>query len=240
MSVSVRNRSKRMMAFAALLVVGSQASTADTRPDDYVGRAKQLIRMLYPGLQFNLRPVIIDQTRWGEGDFMNTFSIEFHDLEPKDSASPGACWCSHPMLHATFVFNWQTEEKELVTMTAGGPAADGRMHEFAKEVNKHPEWSEAQLVAALKGAGAKFAPDHKAEFLRALPIEQLKPFVGGDLEVVSADFYVVEPGAGGKAPEASLTWTVQTKWHGPGSREAKCILQFEPFDGRLISIFRVP
>ena len=95
---------------------------------------------------------------------MNNFRIAFHDLEPKFNTSPPDCWCSAPVLSGYFVFDWQSENKELITMGAWGPAADSRRRKFAERVDKHPEWSDAQITAFLKDAGARFAPEHRAEF----------------------------------------------------------------------------
>jgi hypothetical protein len=49
---------------------------------------------------------------------------------------------------------------------------------FAKEVDAHPEWTDAQVVKALKIAGAKFGPDDHAAFLAALPLIALEPLTG--------------------------------------------------------------
>jgi hypothetical protein len=185
-----------------------------------------------------LKPVIIDGNRWREGDRMNFFSIEFLDLGPKDGTGSVPCWCSDPALHVTFIFDWQTENKELMLMSAGGPVADGRRDKFAEEMNRHPEWSDAQVIAALNDAGAKFGPDHKAEFLRTLPFEELKPFVGGEIEVLSAGFHFWESDLEGKTSRAYLSWIVRAKWHGSDGREAGCSLAFEPFDGTLQSYGR--
>lgn len=238
MLLSARSSNISALALAALIVFCARAQTIGTRPDDYVARAKQLIRTVYPGLNGDLKPVITDETRWGDGDLMNFFVIEFFDLAPKDSAGPPACWCLDPALIVAFIFDWRTENKELIIMSAGGRVAEGRADKFVDEMKRHPEWSDAEVIAALNAAGAKFGPDHKAEFLRALRLEELKPFIGGELQVLSAEPYLWDPEMEGKRSRGDLSWVVQAKWHGPDGWEAGATLAFEPFEGVLQSYRR--
>jgi hypothetical protein len=135
-----------------------------------------------------------------------------------------------------FVFDWQSENKELIIMSAAGPAAEGRGDRFATVVKKHPEWSETQ-IKALDTEGAKFGPSHRAEFLQALPLQALRRFVG-ELEVVSADFHVDSSDIHGTGSRIDVSWIVKATWHGPDGRDAGCTLAFEPFDGRLTMIRR--
>lgn len=236
---SMRNPTRSALVLAALLALCARVSTAATRPDDYVARAKQITRMLYPGLDRWLRPVIVAESGLGgpdsvNPDIMNAFFLELHDLEPGLGKAPRACWCSDPVLSARFLFDWQTEKKELLDLLAFGPGVFGRRDEFAEEVARHPEWSDAEVVKAMNEAGAKFGPEHKAELLRALPLEGLAPFMGGQIEVVSAEFMVQHLGS----RNPNLIWWVRANWHGSGGREADCTLMLEPFEGKLQGVSR--
>jgi len=215
----------------------AQSPAAGTRADDYVARAKQFFRSLYPDLDDGLTAVITDGNRLRDGDIMSIFSIAFHDLQPKFREAPPACWCSAPMLQAQMIFDWQSEAKDLTLMFAGGPLVDARRDKFSAEVNKHPEWSEARILTALRDAGAKYGPDHKAEFLRALPLDALKPFVG-QLELVSADFALPKHDSDGTGSETGAYWFVRTTWRGSDGLEDTCHLTFEAFDGKLTGIKR--
>ena len=235
----MRNPSRSSLILAASLALCARVSTAATRPDDYVARAKQLIRMLYPDLDRRLRPVIVAESGLGgpdsvEPDVMNSFFLELHDIEPRLGKAPRACWCSDPVLSAQFSFDRRTEKKELLDVLAFGPGVFGRGDKFAEEAAGHPEWSDEDIVKAMNKAGAKFGPEHKAELLRALPLEGLAPFMGGEIEVVSAEFRVQMLGAG----NAALIWLVRANWHGSGGREADCTLMIEPFDGKLQEVSR--
>jgi hypothetical protein len=220
----------------------AQALPNDMRADDYFGRAKQLLRRLYPGLDRNLRAVLIDENRLNESGSpdvgrMNHLTIELHDLEIKPGTDSSTCWCLAPTLGARLVFDWQTENKELVIMAAGGPFIHGRSDAFAEEMNKHPDWSDAQVISAMNRAHAKFAPGHEAEFLRALPVDDLRPFVG-ELEVTSVKFYLRDRDEKGKRSNVNPNWIVRAKWHGRDRQEKECTLIFEPFEGRLESFLR--
>ena len=231
---------RSILALAVSFAFCAQGADISTRPDEYVARAKQFFRRFYPGLDSGLRAVTIDGNRLSNGaasDRTNSFTIELYDLDPKPGTDAAACWCSASVLSATFIFDWQTENKGLIIMSAGGSVVNGRTDRFAKEMNSHPKWSDTQVTAALNDAGAKFGPHHKAEFLRALPIEELKPWVG-ELEVVSADFSLRDFDEERRPSEVDPYWIVQAKWHGPDGREKGCTLIFEPFDGKLKSIRR--
>jgi len=239
MLTSRRSRSKNALTLVALSAFCAQASGAGRKPDDYVGRARQLIRTLYPGLDGRLQPVIIGlplrEPDSIDPDAMNFFDMELYGPETKPAQAPAACWCAPPVLRAHFTFDWQTESKELIDLSVHGLAVHGRNDKFGEEVEKHPEWSDARVAAALKEAGARYGPDHRAEFLRALPLEKLRPFMGGEIEVASAEFNT-RAGSAGDGPY----WFVRARWHSPDGRVADCTLVFEPFEGNLQSISRMP
>jgi hypothetical protein len=236
--ISVRRSSKSVFTLVALCgALWAQSPTTGTRPDDYVARAKQLFRRLYPDLDDGLKAVIIDGNRLREGDVMSIFWIEFHDLQPKFREPPRACWCSAPVLQAQMIFDWTTEDKDLSIMFAGGPLIDARGDKFSAEMSKHPEWPDARILAALSDAGAKYGPNHKAEFLRALRFEDLQPVVG-KLELLSADFHLQRYDDDGGVSKTDAYWSVRTTRHDSGGPDAVWDLTFEAFDGKLTGIRR--
>ena len=230
--------------FAACCAFCAHAANNETRPDDYIARAKQFLRAFYPYLDYNLRAVIIDGSRLIESgsvgsDRMNVFDIELHDMDPKPRTSSAPCWCSSPKLSATFLFNWQSVAKELLTMTSGGPILDARTAKFREDMKSHPAWSDTQVSDALKAAGARFGADQKAGLLRVLPLQELKSFTG-DLEVVSVEFHLRDIDSEGKRSAVNPYWAVKANWHGPDGQERGCNLTFEPFEGKLLSFYRLP
>lgn len=241
MLLSVQRSSKSasvLIIFCSAL--SAQSTSSGIRPDNYIARAKTMFRTFYPNLDPNVTAVVIDGQLLGQTDAtMNNFDIQLHDLRPKFGAALPPYWCSSPVLLAHLTFDQQTKEKELVIMSAMGPAVSGKRDKLAKEMDRNHKWSDQEVTTAMNRGGAKFGPDHKIEFLRALPIDELKRLVG-ELEIVSAEFLPRLPDGGGTSLEPALTWRVEAKWHGPNGENRPCILQFEPFDGRVTSIFRLP
>lgn len=239
MSDSARSSIRNALALGTLFAISSlwaQPPAAATRPDDFVARARQFIRKLYPGLDPLLRPVIIDESVFGPpyktDNMMNVFTFELRDLNPRFGRTISGM-CVDPALSALFTFDRQ--KKELTDLKVlRGTYVTARRDNMAEELTGHPERSDARITAALNEAGAKYGPDHKAEFLRALPIKELAPFVSGELKVGETEFDArfMEQGF--------LTWMVEAKWHSRDGREADCTLMFEPFEGRLTNFSRSP
>ncbi len=243
-------------SFCALvaLLAGPASAYNDTKPDDYYARSRQFLREFYPQLDPYLCEEIQVINRLGDPDIMNHFVVKLY--EQKDSETGGRregdvdqprpsgqsteaeeSSSADPVLWAEFLFSQSTENKELIRVMVGA-GRESRHEKLVEEVNRHPEWQETRILAALRDGGARFGPDHKAEFVRALPIKKLEPFVG-ELEVRSAEFKVRGGGLEEPHQEAQLTWIVRAKWHSPDRKqEADCVLEFEPFDGSLMLMVR--
>jgi hypothetical protein len=202
-------------------------------PDDYTARAKEFLGRLYPRLDDRLLVVITGPVLRGgvrSPDVMNRFGVELYEHLAGSIDQSDAGQYRDPILIADFTFDWQTEKKELVNLFVRGPAVDSRTYKVLEQLKTHPGGSESQIAEALNKAGAKYGPDHKDEFLRSLPLELLKPYLGGELKIISVQF----------EPRPSPAWVVLAKWHSPDGREADCTLSFEAFDGLLKMIFRNP
>jgi hypothetical protein len=235
---SPRHLIKRALVFTILCASCARVSVGDTRPDDYIGRAMQLFRSLYPGLQRSyprgLRAVIWDETDLFNRapafpDEVNPFTMSFYERSrPVEPPSPQ----HREFLVSAYIYFLSTGQ--LRALMVSGPFVRERAEMFEKEVNNHAEWSDGRVVKELKMAGAKFGPDDRAEFLRTLPLKALEPCTGR-LEVVSADIRV-RIGVDGDKREAGLTWVVRAKAYSlDGGYETDCTLMFEPFDGKLIN-----
>ena len=234
MLLSQRVNSRYTLGLTALLLSCALPLIGATRPDDYIARAMQFFRTLYPGLK-NVKAVTSDESDLNNRafpDIVNAFTMTlregpFPGLDPRDP------WRSRAVLWGHFYFDHQT--KQLRDVLLGGPFIDDRLDKLAKQVEKHPEWPDGRVIQALKAAGAKFGPDDKAAFLRTLPLKDLEPFIGS-LEVISAEFTVRLAPAQGERPKTDLQWGVEAKCHSEDGRyEANCFLSFEPFDGFLMA-----
>jgi hypothetical protein len=151
-------------------------------------------------------------------DVINPFDIQL-------SSSQGT------PLSASFRFDFVTHD--LRNLLISGPFVDDRVYKISKEVDEHAEWSDDEVAARLKAAGAKFGPDDREAFLRALPLKKLEP-VTGPLELVDAGF--IGRNRVGDEPVTNLGWIVSAKlYSADGKYETDTILLFEPFEGALWS-----
>ena len=215
--------SRRIVAAAILFASCASALGGAPRPDDYVARAMQFLRSLFPDLR-GTDAIVSDQRplqRQSYPDIINPFEIK---LTYRSGADP---------LGAYFTFDFATHDLRSVLIS--GPFVSSRVQKLEKEVDEHPEWSEQQIVEKLKSAGAKFGPNDREELLRALPLKELEPLTGR-LEVTGDVFNVRSASVGGDQPVAAIAWTVTAKWHSAdGKLEGNCVLLFEPFEGALWS-----
>jgi hypothetical protein len=204
--------------------------------EDFAARAMQLLRGLFPGLK-NVDVVVTYRCPLDERNPLhNRNSVAISLYKPHHPASGDLSTQSEYLFDAHFQFIPKNrrlpylKNGQLKDLTNLGPFIQDRLDRLKKEVNAHPEWSDAQVVAALKAAGAKSGPDDRPEFLRALPLKALEP-VTGPLEVVSARFGVrFDPVAEDEPREADLTWSVETRWHSQDGRyEGNYRLTFRTF-----------
>lgn len=217
-----RSRNRRILAISTLLALGAPALAGAPKPDNYVERALQLLRSLFPALG-GAKAVIFDEATLGtqvNPDVMNLFSIKL--IGSQDPAPLGA------------LFRFDVKTHDLRDVVISGPFIDDRIDKMEKEVNEHPEWSDEEVVARLKAAGARFGPDDRDAFLRAIPLKQLEPVIG-TLELGHADIFPLRNEFADQ-PTATLRWIVDAKWHSAdGKYEADTRLSFEPFEGALQS-----
>jgi hypothetical protein len=129
-------------------------------------------------------------------------------------------------------FDFDREGRILGVSIAGDSLANGRKNERIRDiVNAHRDWSDRQVVQALKKQGAKYGPDDRAAFLAALPLAKLEPFLG-NLRVRSVEFSLRHDQPGGSFAE--LWWNVETEVTAPNGELSNCSLNLEPFEGKLI------
>lgn len=105
---------------------------------------------------------------------------------------------------------------------------------IAKLVESHPEWSEAQAIAVLEKAGARYGPDNKDEFVKAIGLERYEPFLG-HFTVKSAEFAAFTGPHEGNF--ASLEWWVELDVGSSNGAQPPYTLIFEPFSGKLTEVF---
>ncbi len=239
---SERQLTRIARVLTALCLVSTPALTGPATTEDYVVMARQLLRSLVPGLK---SAAILRRHPDGLDDRApvgKEYSVGVAVYGSPESGGPGdPTHISETGFAVHFKFNHQShlyglKDGQLLSVMIWGPFITDRRDRLAKEVDTHPEWTDAQVVAALKAAGAKFGPNDRAAFLRALPLKALEPFIGR-LRVVSARFGVRYEPSGDEPATADLGWLVMTKWHSQDGRyEAEYRMNFEPFAGVLTRI----
>jgi hypothetical protein len=240
-SSSARLVTRFGLILVALSSLHSQTLSGATRPDN-AGRATQLLRDLYPALEKEHALVEYHFPLWAGGTPATSFreNLRFILYKSYQSVGPDGRPQSHdvPLFAAQIGFlsgpdDPHLKRGQLMSVISYGPFISGRVDELAKELNKHGEWSDAQLISQLKAAGAKFGPNDREAFIRALPLKVLEPLTGR-LEIVDATFWARYDTP---SRDVSLTWTVITKWLSDDGRyQAEYFLYFEPFEGALFSL----
>jgi hypothetical protein len=135
------------------------------------------------------------------------------------------------VLSVHFDFNEQGRLFEFHILSPGFRQLDQR-NSFAEFVLSHPELTYAELVRALKKAGAKYGPDDKEQFIKDLPIQKLERFLG-KMQVISVNFQPLWP----DRANADLwpLWDVKIRASKHGEN-LSYNLTFEQFEGELISL----
>jgi len=136
-------------------------------------------------------------------------------------------------LSATFHFD---EKGHIVTFRAQGTSAGNvtakRTYEKDIDLSKHP--TGAELIDALKRAGAKYGPDDKEEFVKSLPIRKLETFLG-KLNIISVEF---GPFSQEDRSDFSdeMEWDVRAVATRIDGGTTKYILSFEQYNGTLVGL----
>jgi hypothetical protein len=113
-----------------------------------------------------------------------------------------------------------------------GHTLPDHLTEVVELVNKHPQWSDAEVIGALKHAGAHYGPWNRQSFVALLRHQPLEHYLG-PLKVEHVEFQTREetPLVNGLHP-ADLYWHVDARaQNGRGY-----VLLYEPFYGRLFGL----
>lgn len=205
---------------------------------DNIAVAKMVVAKLYPELKGQDLHVAISEgglleTPGSFSDFTMAIQHPFHEILSKGQ-------CPIPLLSVGFTFSTAGSNERIFHLSAAGPAVNtDRLQQLINEVDSHPEWSDADVLRALAKAGARFGPSAKEELLDELPIEGLKALIG-NIKVESVSFKIRDAAQVREhLPSAALLWTIKVLSQSNG-QELKYYLLLEPFDGKLVSLGRIP
>ena len=226
--------------------------------------AKALLRALYPNLNGKNYTVTLetsdalDHARSGD-DVLNIFVGEgskervSKELQmgamgcvvplqlapppeiPPSPPPPPPCGSSNPpkpgqFLTTGFVF---APDGHLVSFAAEGPAVGNALAQaqLARILSKRPENTDEEVASALKQVRAKFGPQDRVAFVESLhDREGLLEGLAGPLQILDISLYPPE-GFGNLPPE----WRVRARAKLPNGAQAVYVLDFEPFNGDLVS-----
>jgi hypothetical protein len=140
----------------------------------------------------------------------------------------------HPrqLLSAMFWFDVNGGLSSYGTVSPGVRELE-EMNHFASLVLSHPEMSDAEVLAALKNAGAKYGPNDQDQFVKHVPIAALEPFLG-KLQVLSVGYAPLFENRNNVAEWPK--WTIRVKATRDDGADAIYELSFEQFRGELRSL----
>lgn len=134
-------------------------------------------------------------------------------------------------LSVHFQFDPQGTLLEFHVLSPGVRQLDQR-NKFTEFVLSHGDSTEAELVAALKNAGAKYGPNDKQQFIKDLPIQKLERFLG-KLQATSVAFLPLRKDRANA--DMWPFWQVKAKAE-TDNGELIYELTFEQFQGELVSL----
>jgi hypothetical protein len=139
-------------------------------------------------------------------------------------------------LSAGFTFDRQGRLKDF---TAEGRAISDREadEKIAEIVSAHPEWTEAQVIAAVKENGTKYGPNDREEFTKNLPFQKLEPFLGR-LKLESVSFEPLDDRQTGMS--SWPTWTVEASAKQKDGSVLHYRMYFDHRDGKLFGLHLIP
>ncbi|MGB7285248.1 MAG: hypothetical protein WBE13_23525 [Candidatus Acidiferrum sp.] len=113
-----------------------------------------------------------------------------------------------------------------------------KLETLCKSVESHSDWSDAQVISALKQAGARFGPDDKAAFIRSLPFDKTERFLG-HIRITSVEFRLSRPDPTNRFGLVSMFWSVRAVAQFSDGSSSDYIFAFEPFEGKLTLLSRM-
>lgn len=234
MSGSVHFAGKNMRfsyAFVLLLVFPcglTRAQEAEERRA--VETASALLRSFYPDLG--------KKEAWTELSFVIRLSSS---PDPTDFNSMGiTVWDRHSEASKPdsrdrlFTAHLMLDSGGLIESFAGARTLSHyRMRRFGELVARRPNWSKEEDSRALTRAGARYGPSNKRSFLKNVPWKVLERWLG-PFRVRTTSFEYSE-GHGERS-----CWALHVLRQRPGEAPHTYFLLFEPFEGELIEVGRMP
>jgi len=205
--------------------------------------AQRFLRMLYPELKDEkyIMTIIASSPFDSDLSFLSTFGVSVGPTERMLRSTPDAelksnrYWEKSEVLRASFQFRKSSESIDNVYIEFIPLNAKSKL--LLDQVNSHQKWSDQQVAASMKKAGAKFGPNDRDALLKKVPTEALEPFIG-QFRIESSEFHLRHE----QSPRslAELYWEVDGESELQSGQKAHWTLILEPFTARLTSLTRYP
>ena len=226
---------KAVGLLVGLLVASHLGNRAEETSNSSLREAHEFIQAIYPDLKGKGYFTSFEGSRRFDDpiDVRTVFKL-FVGKGPKGfvtGSENGQPQFAEQLLSTEFTF----ESEKLVAFSANGVAV-GRASELHKLVElreNHPTMTELQAAGVLRQSGVKFGYWNKEDFLKALPISKLEPFLG-KLAIVSVDFTV--PSKNHELPHDWPRWRVHAKTIPAAGPASVYEITFEPFKGDLTAL----
>lgn len=114
---------------------------------------------------------------------------------------------------------------------AGGKFLDEKLTVWRREIVKHPEWRESEMLQALSPMKPRFGPNNKDVFAHTIPAQAIERFSECRLNPGTAVF-IAKRLLPAPDTDMQLGWTV----FGEDRHKRGCSADFEPFEGRLLRL----
>lgn len=201
--------------------------------------ARQLIVAAYPDLGTRRASMHMVTPEYPLGQALHWIRVLGLQISEPDAPRTGvATGITVPLLMAEVSFD---ELQHVIELRASGRFVNERRREVMEaNVDRHTEWSDQEVLEALRAAGAHFSPLDIAE-----PAELFKqrsqglgPFLGA-VSIRSVVFEIRDRDQfEAKLSSAQLFWRVKAVTSVSADRPWAYDLLFEPFDGQLFEFKR--
>jgi hypothetical protein len=159
--------------------------------------------------------------------------------QPNGSNNPAVRKSDIPLVESLFRLDYQTGAIRHFWNNCTY-TYNKRLQAIHRLMREHPEWNDEEALQALRKTDARFGPWNRSELLSKVPIAGLTPFFG-KLRIKSAEFQVQyrnEPPQEDDVPFPEMLWKIRLER--VGSPAESYLLDFEPFEGKLVRLGRVP
>jgi hypothetical protein len=240
----VLNKTAACLAVAALLAVETSgvAQSNEAFRADPISTAQLVIQTFFPHLNERRLQMLLFwndpfDSHWTTARFVRRFAVNVvensddflrgREIETADRIS----------LSAYCVFD---DSGEIDTLAIHGSVVqESKNRELREEVDHHREWTDDQVIAALKRHGAAVGQDQEQRLQGSLSTNESMSLIFGGLVRVSTIAFESRVAADSPVDRSALVqWRAVVDVNRSGRPDVRYVLYFEPIGGALTQIVR--